>query len=117
QAKMLYSVPVDSMFKHMLRPSDNFIAEQLLLTVAAQLDHPLSTRWVIKKMNNTYLKNIPDAVQWVDGSGLSHFDLFTPRDMIWILRHIRAEFNNDKDLFNLLPAGGKRGTLSNWLAP
>jgi D-alanyl-D-alanine carboxypeptidase/D-alanyl-D-alanine-endopeptidase (penicillin-binding protein 4) len=116
-AQTIYSVPTDSVYKHMLLPSDNFIAEQLLLVVAAQLAHPLNTTWVIHKMEHTYLKGIPDPPQWFDGSGLSRYDLFTPRDMIWILRHIRAEFSDDKQLFELLPAGGKTGTLHTWLAP
>jgi D-alanyl-D-alanine carboxypeptidase/D-alanyl-D-alanine-endopeptidase (penicillin-binding protein 4) len=116
-AKTLYSVPADTVYKHMLRPSDNFIAEQLLLVTAAHLGHPLNTRWVIRKMKNTCLKDLPDPPEWYDGSGLSHYDLFTPRDMIWILKHIRAEYSNDQQLFELLPAGGVRGTLRNWFAP
>jgi D-alanyl-D-alanine carboxypeptidase/D-alanyl-D-alanine-endopeptidase (penicillin-binding protein 4) len=116
-AKTLYSVPADTVYKHMLWPSDNFIAEQLLLVVAAHLGHPLNTRWVIHKMEHTYLKELPDAPEWFDGSGLSHYDLFTPRDMIWILQHLRGEFSDDKQLFELLAAGGVRGTLRNWFAP
>ena len=116
-AQTLYSVQADTVYKHMLLPSDNFIAEQLLLVTAAQLGHSLNTKWVIKKMEKTYLKGLPDKPQWVDGSGLSRYNLFTPRDMVWVLQHIRAQFNSDKNLFKLLPTGGRSGTIKNWYAP
>ncbi len=112
-AKKLYATPTDTLFKMMLLPSDNFIAEQLLLTYAAENNLEMKTSAVIKFVKEKYLKDMPDAPQWADGSGLSRYNLFTPRDMVWLLEQIYVEVNDEKRLFNLLPAGGKTGTLKN----
>ena len=98
----------------MLQPSDNFIAEQLLLVAASEMGEPLNSRNVIAHMKETHLKNMPDEPQWVDGSGLSRYNMFTPRSLIWLLQQINNEFWADQDLFAMLPAGGESGTIRNW---
>ena len=110
----IYSAASDSVFKHMLLPSDNFIAEQLLLTYAVENDLPMSTSTVIDHMIKTHLSDLPDKPQWVDGSGLSRQDLFTPADMVRLCEKIYDEVNNEERLFGLLPQGGKTGTLRNY---
>ncbi len=112
-AKKFYGTPVDTLYKMMLLPSDNFIAEQLLLTYAAENNLEMKTSAVIKFVKEKYLTDMPDTPQWADGSGLSRYNLFTPRDMVWLLEQIYNQVNDEKRLFNLLPAGGKTGTLKN----
>jgi D-alanyl-D-alanine carboxypeptidase/D-alanyl-D-alanine-endopeptidase (penicillin-binding protein 4) len=112
-AKTIYNVKSDSVFKHMLLPSDNFIAEQLLVVYGDKLGEELNTAKVIDYVNKNYLSSLPDKPRWVDGSGLSRGDLFTPRDMIRLLELIYDEVNNKEKLFDMLPAGGKSGTLKN----
>jgi len=51
----------------------------------------------------------------VDGSGLSRYNLITPRTLVTILDKILKELPRE-GLFKLLPAGGKEGTLKNWYA-
>jgi D-alanyl-D-alanine carboxypeptidase/D-alanyl-D-alanine-endopeptidase (penicillin-binding protein 4) len=112
-AKTIYNVKSDSVFKKMLLPSDNFIAEQLLVVYGNKLGEELNTAKVIDYVNKTYLSALPDKPRWVDGSGLSRGNLFTPRDMIKLLELIYDEVNNKEKLFDMLPAGGKSGTLRN----
>jgi D-alanyl-D-alanine carboxypeptidase/D-alanyl-D-alanine-endopeptidase (penicillin-binding protein 4) len=112
--KPVYSVLADTAYKQMLWHSDNFIAEQLLLVAASELGQPLYSRAVINYMKSHYLNDLPQEPQWVDGSGLSRYNLFTPLTMVSLLKKIRAEFNSDEDLFRLLPAGGERGTIQHW---
>ncbi|MDQ7947223.1 MAG: D-alanyl-D-alanine carboxypeptidase [Pedobacter sp.] len=112
-AKTIYNVKSDSVFKHMLLPSDNFMAEQLLLVYGNQLGEELSTSKVIDYVTKNYLTTLPDKPRWLDGSGLSRGNLFTPRDMIKLLELIYDEVGDEKKLFDLLPAGGKSGTLRN----
>ncbi len=111
--KTWYSFPKDSVFRHMLLPSDNFIAEQLLLTYAAENNLPMRTDTLINYIIKNLLQGLPDKPQWVDGSGLSRHDLFTPRDMVKICEMIYDTINNEDRLFNLLPQGGKTGTIKN----
>jgi D-alanyl-D-alanine carboxypeptidase/D-alanyl-D-alanine-endopeptidase (penicillin-binding protein 4) len=40
-------------------------------------------------------------------------NLFTPRDIIALLKMIDQQINNRERLFSLLPAGGRTGTLRN----
>lgn len=113
QAKVLYSLKADSLYKHMLQPSDNFIAEEILLNCAAANHLNMNTKELIKIASEKYLSSLPDKVQWVDGSGLSRLNLFTPRDMVALLQNIYDKVGDEERLFSLLPNGGKSGTLRN----
>lgn len=109
--KTLYSVPADTLYRHMLQPSDNFMAEELLLLCSSQKFKTLSTDSAINYAIKNYLNDLPDKPQWADGSGLSRQDMFTPRSMIALLNKIYRKKNNEKLLFSLLPEGGKSGTI------
>jgi len=112
-AKKVYSVKSDSLYKHFLQPSDNFMAEEILLNCAANNESKMNTEEVIKTSKEKYLKDLPDAFQWVDGSGLSRLNLTTPRNMIALLQKIYDKVGDEKRLFDMLPNGGKSGTLRN----
>jgi len=112
-AKTLYGANRDSVLKAMLLPSDNFIAEQLLLVCGDKLSDTLSTEKTIQYVLKNYLSELPQKPRWVDGSGLSRMNLFSPDDMINVLNLIYKEINNPARLFDMLPAGGKIGTLKN----
>ncbi|MBE7179392.1 MAG: D-alanyl-D-alanine carboxypeptidase, partial [Mucilaginibacter polytrichastri] len=110
-AKTIYSVNADTLYRHMLQPSDNFMAEQLLLVCSSVKFRTLSTDSVISYATRTFLDDLPDKPQWADGSGLSRQDLFTPRSLIALLQKISAKKSNEKLLLSLIPEGGKSGTL------
>ncbi|MGN8058876.1 D-alanyl-D-alanine carboxypeptidase [Pedobacter sp. 22163] len=112
-AKTLSGAKRDSVLKHMMLPSDNFIAEHLLLVCSNQIGDTLSTIKAIDYITKNYLSFLPDKVKWADGSGLSRQNLFTPRDNVYLLDSIYRLVNNPEKLFDLLPAGGKSGTLKN----
>lgn len=113
--KTWYSAPRDSVFKSMLLPSDNFLAEQLLLTYAAEYGLEMNAHTVIAHAQKHYLSTLPDKPQWVDGSGLSRQNLFTPRTMVKLCELIYREFpGREAELFDLLPQGGKTGTIRNY---
>lgn len=107
----IYSASADSVYKRMLQPSDNFIAEQLLLVCSSAKFGILNIDSVISYATGHYLNDLPDAPQWVDGSGLSRRNLFTPRSMIMLLRKISDQIKNDKLMHSMMPAGGVAGTL------
>jgi len=111
--KTWYSIPADTLYRHMLLPSDNFIAEQILLNIAASNGMEMNTSVVIDHVIKKYLSDLPDQVQWVDGSGLSRQNLFTPRSMVRLCEKIYDEIGDENRLFDLLPQGGKTGTLKN----
>ena len=109
---VIYSRPVDSLFRPMMYNSDNFFAEQTLLMVGNQLLGTMNDARVIDTLLTGALKGLPHRPVWVDGSGLSRNDLFTPQDFVWLLDKMSKEFGLDR-MKGILPTGGK-GTLSNY---
>lgn len=110
-ARIIFDAAADTVYRHMLQPSDNFIAEQLLLVCSSVKFGMLNADSVIAYSEAHLLSDLPDAPHWVDGSGLSRQDLFTPRTMVAILCKIREKMQNDALLHSLLPEGGVAGTI------
>lgn len=108
--KYLYSVPADSLYKVMMQESDNFIAEQLLLVCAGVISDTLDSQIAIDYVKRNFLNDLPDRIQWVDGSGLSRYNLFTPRSIIAVWEKILKVVPQER-LFKLLAIGGKAGTI------
>ncbi len=109
-AVLLRSIPTDSLYKVMMQESDNFIAEQLLLMSAAMLSDTLKPEIAIDYMTKNFLADLPDKPVWVDGSGLSRFNLFTPRSIVKLWDKINQQVTRER-LFKLLAVGGRSGTL------
>jgi serine-type D-Ala-D-Ala carboxypeptidase/endopeptidase (penicillin-binding protein 4) len=112
-AKPFFSIPADSLYKVMMQESDNFIAEQLLLISSDIVRDSLSTEVAIKYSIENFLRDLPDKPVWVDGSGLSRYNLFTPRTMVKLWQKI-YEIVPKERLFSLLATGGQSGTIKNW---
>ena len=111
--KTLYSVAVDSVFKQMLVVSDNFIADQLMLMVGKEASGKYNVHDGINYILENYLSDLPQEPRWVDGSGLSRYNLFTPEDTVHLLTKMYEEIPLEK-LLSYFPIGGKTGTIRNW---
>ena len=111
--KEFKSVKYDSLYKKMLQVSDNFIAEQLMLQVGNAVDSVYSVEKGIEYSLENYLQGIPQKPRWVDGSGLSRYNLFTPESLVYLLTKMYREISQEK-LFTYFPVGGDSGTLKNY---
>ena len=109
---IIYSQPTDSLFKPMMHRSDNFFAEQTLLMASNEFIGYMSDEKIIDTILKTSLSDLPQRPKWVDGSGLSRYNLFTPQSFVQILNQLKVEFGLNR-LKNILPTGGT-GTLSNY---
>lgn len=109
----VFSVPSDSLYRVMMQESDNFIAEQLLLMCAGVLSDTLQPEIAIAHVEKNFLNDLPDKPVWVDGSGLSRYNLFTPRSIVRLWEKI-YELVPRARLFSILATGGKSGTIKNW---
>jgi serine-type D-Ala-D-Ala carboxypeptidase/endopeptidase (penicillin-binding protein 4) len=109
---VLHSRPVDSLFRPMMYNSDNFFAEQTLLMVGNERQGRMDDEGTIDNLLREDLKDLPQKPNWVDGSGLSRNDLFTPQDFVWILDKLQGEFGLSR-MENILPTGGT-GTLASY---
>ncbi len=112
QAAVFYGLPSDSLYKPMMQESDNFIAEQLLLVCAGMVSDSLASEIAIDYVKEKFLFDLPDKPIWVDGSGLSRYNLFTPRTIVRLWEKILTLTPREK-LFPLLATGGKAGTIKN----
>lgn len=109
----LYSLPADSVYQRMMQISDNFFAEQLLMVCSSVFKDTLSTEWTIDYMKENYLADLPDEPIWVDGSGLSRYNLQTPRSIVALLRKVDEELSDER-IKTIFPAGGESGTIRSW---
>lgn len=107
----VYSRPSDSLFRPMMLYSDNFFAEQTLLMAGMEAFGVMDEKLLIEYLLDNELKDLPQRPRWVDGSGLSRYNLFTPVSFIRLLEKMADEFGFDR-VCRLLPTGGE-GTLEN----
>jgi len=96
----------------MMIESDNFLAEQLLLLCSSTLSDTLSSSKVREYILENELADLKQQPRWVDGSGLSRYNLFTPESMIHVLSKLYDDIPRER-LFDFFPAGGQ-GTLKDW---
>ena len=109
-ARIFYAGKMDSLYLPMLHESDNAVAEQLLVMIAAEKgwDPTQVIENLKKEPGNEFLTDI----RWVDGSGLSRYNLIRPKDFIHILELLAKEVAPDR-LHALLPEASKTGTMRN----
>jgi D-alanyl-D-alanine carboxypeptidase/D-alanyl-D-alanine-endopeptidase (penicillin-binding protein 4) len=111
--KTLFGIASDSLYKRLMVESDNFIAEQLLYLSASVWKDTLNSQLARDHVLKTYLPDLPQQPRWVDGSGLSRYNLFTPESIVFVLQKLLEEVQRQR-LFSLFPGGGASGTLSDW---
>ena len=108
----IHTQPIDSLLKIMMHRSDNFFAEQCLLMAGNELLGEMNTPILIDTILKTSLKDFPQKPKWVDGSGLSRYNLFSPQDFIHVLDKLRNEFAWNR-ITNIFASGGN-GTLGSY---
>jgi D-alanyl-D-alanine carboxypeptidase/D-alanyl-D-alanine-endopeptidase (penicillin-binding protein 4) len=109
---IIHSQPTDSLLKVTMHRSDNFLAEQALLMVSNEKLGIMNDQVVIDEILKTDFKDLPQPPRWVDGSGLSRYNLFTPQDFVTILNMMKNEFGMER-MKIILPTGGT-GTISSY---
>ena len=114
-APRLNGLEADILYRELMQESDNFIAEQLLLLISNEYFGALNTEDAIGFATDSLYANLPQPLRWVDGSGLSRYNLVSPRDLVQVLEGLYFSMEQNR-LFGIFPAGGQSGTLKNWYA-
>ncbi len=112
EKRRIHSQHTDSLLKPMMHRSDNFFAEQSLLMVSNERLGVMNDAKIIDTILKTDFKDLPQKPRWVDGSGLSRYNLFTPQDFVAILNKMKTEFGMER-VKVIFPTGG-RGTISSY---
>ena len=108
---ILPGIPVDSILKQMMGESDNFLAEQLMLMASSTLSDTLSFESARDFVLKNKLNDLKHPPRWVDGSGLSRYNLFTPNSMVDVLTKLYKEIDSTR-LFVLMPKWNANGTIT-----
>ncbi|MBV6645843.1 MAG: D-alanyl-D-alanine carboxypeptidase, partial [Cyclobacteriaceae bacterium] len=110
----LYNEHKDPVLAMMMKRSDNFLAEQLLINSQLRRAYPSLSKYR-EYAKDVIFKYTSDPLIWVDGSGLSRYNLSTPRNMVQILHELYKTHSWDY-LISILAVGGESGTIKNWYA-
>jgi len=105
-----YSIASDSLYKKVLFESDNHVADQLLLMCSNEALGYMNTDSIIQFAVDNFLNLNSTDIRWVDGSGLSRYNLISPKMANIILNKIfkKAGLQKIKTLF---PTGRFGDTL------
>jgi serine-type D-Ala-D-Ala carboxypeptidase/endopeptidase (penicillin-binding protein 4) len=108
--KTIKTVATDSLLKIMMLRSDNFYADQIVLMASEQLFGKMDDAALLDSTKKLFFADLPQKMRWVDGSGLSRYNLNTPENYIAILQQMHAKFGEVR-VKNIFEKGGE-GTIS-----
>ncbi|MCK9280314.1 MAG: D-alanyl-D-alanine carboxypeptidase/D-alanyl-D-alanine-endopeptidase [Melioribacteraceae bacterium] len=111
------SISLNSIIKEINKNSNNFFAEQLLRTIGLEIfnlgsaeNGIIALRELLDEANIS-----PDDMVMVDGSGISLFNLVSPKQIVALLSYM-YNYGNFRDFKESLPIAGIDGTLSDRMA-
>ena len=108
----IYSQRTIDVLATMMKSSDNFLAEQLLIQSGI-----INGSWNTDAYRNLLLAKwssfLSKQPQWYDGSGLSRYNLITPKSLVEILHEIYKQLTFDEIKY-IFPVGGESGTIRNY---
>ena len=108
-----YSNDLSEIIKEINKGSQNFFAEQLLKTIGLEKKGFGTSENGIAAAKELFadIGLNPDNLIMVDGSGLSHLDMVTPRQIVELLKYMYSNKNVFAQFYNSLPIAGVDGTL------
>ena len=112
-SRVVYAQHIDSVLLPMMHNSDNFLAEQLLMMVSRK-QMGIMHDAIVDSILRSGLNDLPQRPRWVDGSGLSRYNLFTPQSMVQLLDRMHKDHGMER-LQVIFPSGNE-GTLRNYYA-
>lgn len=108
--KPFYTANETLLYKALLHESDNGIAEALLLMIANRQKGIFTPEAAIDSLQKRWSSWLPDPLEWVDGSGVSRYNMVTPRTLVAVLQKIEQELSWET-IQDLFPKSGVSGTL------
>ena len=111
--KALYTGNEELVYRGLLHDSDNGIAEALLLMIAKKKSGVLETQVAIDYLIRNWESWLPDKLEWVDGSGVSRYNIVTPRAFVSVLQKIYKEFPFET-IQTFFPKSDVSGTLRHY---
>ena len=108
-----YSHQKALLYKALLQDSDNGVAEALLNMISQKTFEEMNVQKTIDTLKFQWKNWLPDPIEWVDGSGVSRYNMVTPRTLIAVLKKIHREIGLES-IKEYFPKSGRSGTLKNY---
>ncbi|MEK7355940.1 MAG: D-alanyl-D-alanine carboxypeptidase/D-alanyl-D-alanine-endopeptidase, partial [Bdellovibrionota bacterium] len=108
------SRPLASSLADMMKWSNNFVAESLVKTLAAENGEKPATMAGGMLIVQTYLQSIglkPGEYEFLNAAGLTRKNKLSVLQIGRMLEHIRGDFTSFPEYLSALPIGGVDGTL------
>ncbi len=108
--KPFFTNQEEQLYKGLLQNSDNGIAEALMLMIAKAQGKGFAAESAIDSLTSSWRPWLPDPIEWVDGSGVSRYNMITPKTLVAVLQQIYFTAGWEK-IQALFPQSGTSGTL------
>lgn len=110
-----HSKPISQLMADTLKPSDNLYADSLYLHAASKINGGFLSWKEAEPVIKNFLQeqtgiDLQNAV-FTDGSGLSRYNLVTPKQTISLLKFLYQRFPLSYEYIAALPISGRDGTL------
>ena len=109
--KPFYTHQEERLYRGLLQDSDNGIAEALLLMMAQAQGKGFAPESAIDSLASRWRAWLPDPLEWVDGSGVSRYNMVTPQTLVAVLQQIYSNAGWEQ-IQALFPQSGVSGTLT-----
>ena len=111
--ELLYTRHEEVLYKALLQDSDNGVAEALLAMISQKKFNEMNIERTIDTLKSEWEEWLPDPLEWADGSGVSRYNMSTPRTLTAILKKIYIKVGL-KQIKNYFPQSGRSGTIKKY---
>jgi D-alanyl-D-alanine carboxypeptidase/D-alanyl-D-alanine-endopeptidase (penicillin-binding protein 4) len=101
------------LYKALLQDSDNGVAEALLAMISQKQFDEMNIERTIDTLKVQWKEWLPDQLEWVDGSGVSRYNMVTPRTVVAALKKIYSKVGLNT-IKNYFPQSGRSGTIKKY---
>ena len=108
--KVLYTKNENLLYKALLSDSDNGIAESLLVMLSQKKFDEMNIERIINALKQSWSSWLVDPIEWVDGSGVSRYNMVTTRSITAVLKKIYNSIGWEK-IKTYFPESKVSGTL------
>ena len=109
----LYTNQEELLYKALLQESDNGVAEALLAMISQKRFDEMDIKRTINTLKSEWEEWLPDPLEWADGSGVSRYNMSTPRTLTAVLKKIYIKVGL-KQIKNYFPQSGRSGTIKKY---
>ena len=109
----LYTRHEEVLYKALLQESDNGVAEALLAMISQKRFDEMDIKRTINTLKSEWEEWLPDPLEWADGSGVSRYNMSTPRTLTAILKKIYIKVGL-KQIKNYFSQSGRSGTIKKY---